>query len=220
MSGPALEREFLPISGPAGDLEALLERPREVDPVAAAAVCHPHPQFGGTLNNKVTFTLARAAVAAGAVALRFNFRGVGRSAGGYGNGRGELEDLQAVEHWLARRYPTLPRWRLGFSFGAAIAIKGSLREHCAVLVTVAPPADHFPEYGVNGAPRADRWLLVQGARDEVVDIETVLDWAYGLQQVPEIRIFEDAGHFFHGRLAELRESVLGFLADGRTGAGG
>lgn len=217
MSGPALEREFLSIAGPAGNLEALLERTREREVLATAAVCHPHPRYGGTLNNKVTFTLARAATAAGAAALRFNFRGVGRSEGSYGGGQGELEDLRAVERWLVERYPGLPHWRLGFSFGAAVVIRASLAERCAILVTVAPPVDRFPEYGINGVPRAGNWLLVQGGRDEVVDVTTVLDWARRLHPGPEIRVLEDAGHFFHGRLGELREAVLNLLAGGPAG---
>lgn len=220
MSGPALTREFLSVSGPAGDLETLLERPRDRRPAAAAVVCHPHPQYGGTLNNKVTFTLARAAAAAGAVALRFNFRGAGHSAGSYGGGRGELEDLLAVERWLGGRWPDLPRWRLGFSFGAAIAIKASLAESCAVLVTVAPPVDRFDEYGIEGTPRAARWLFVQGAQDEVVEPESAIGWARRLRPGPEIRVLQDAGHFFHGRLGELRETVSTFLeGDGAGGRG-
>lgn len=213
----AIESETPFISGPAGRLEAVLEYPRGAPARANAVLCHPHPRYGGTLRNKVVHTLARAAVAAGAAALRFNFRGVGASEGRYDEGRGELDDLRAAERWLATRFPGLPLWRLGFSFGAVMAIKASVAEPCAVLVTVAPPADHFGAYGLeNPAPRADRWLLVQGARDEVVSPRVVLDWARALENAPQVQVFEDAGHFFHGRLTELRERVLETLrSDGK-----
>lgn len=218
MSGTALERRSFYVEGPAGRLEALLESARGKEPVAVASVCHPHPLYRGTLNNKVTFTLARAAVDCGAAALRFNFRGVGASAGEYGGGRGEVGDLTACEQWLVRRFPGLPRWRLGFSFGAAVAIAASRARPCSALVTVAPPVSHLSEYGVeDGAPRADRWLLVQGDRDEIVDPSAVLDWARRCDPKPELRVLRGAGHFFHGRLGELRASVSSML---ETAAGG
>lgn len=219
MSGVALVRESLTIAGPAGGLETLLERPRTGAPRATAVVCHPHPLFGGTLNNKVSFTLARTALEAGAVAARFNFRGVGRSSGSYGAARGEVEDLRAVEQWLAERYPAVPRWRLGFSFGAAIAIKRSTVDSCAWLVTVAPPVDHFSEYGIRGAPHCAHWLIVQGADDEVVDASSVAAWAKRLDPAPEVRMVDDAGHFFHGRLKALRETVLEALGPSAGGTG-
>ncbi|MGH8272273.1 MAG: alpha/beta hydrolase [Gammaproteobacteria bacterium] len=213
MTRAAIERETIFIPGPAGRLEAVLEYPRNAAPCANAVICHPHPSYQGTLNNKVAYTLARAAVFAGAAALRFNFRGVGASAGSYDEARGEVEDLQATERWLAERFPGLPRWRLGFSFGAAIAIKASLAESCAVLVTVAPPVDRFADYGLdNPLPRAERWLLVQGDSDEVVAPQAVLDWARTLKNGPEVQVFADTGHFFHGELTALRERVLAMLS--------
>jgi alpha/beta superfamily hydrolase len=166
MTRTASERKNFFIPGPAGRLEAVLECPRDSAPRANAAVCHPHPLYQGTLNNKVVFTLARAGVEAGAAALRFNFRGVGASEGAWDGGRGEAADLRAVEQWLANRFPGLPRWRLGFSFGAAMIIKVSLARPCAIMVTVAPPVTQFGDYGLSGgAPRAARWLLVQGDAD-------------------------------------------------------
>jgi len=208
----AVAREDVVIPGPAGDLEGVFEHPRGRDPVAHAVVCHPHPLYQGTMNNKVTFTLARAAVEAGAGALRFNFRGVGRSEGRYDEGRGEAADVAAAEAWLARRDPAVPLWRLGFSFGAAMALRASAESPCALLVTVAPPAGRLDGYGLSEAPpRAGRWLLVQGDADDVVDPDGVLAWARGLTEPPEIRVLEGAGHFFHGRLTELRKEVLAFL---------
>lgn len=210
-----MKREKLFFSGPAGCLEAVLEYPRNKPVTAAATVCHPHPQYEGTLENKVVYTLARAAMEAGAAALRFNFRGVGESEGGYGEGRGELEDFRAAERWLEARYPDVARWRLGFSFGAAIVIEASGSESCDRLVTVAPPADRFSEYGLDGeaGPRAGHWLLVQGDADEVVSPEATLAWARALASPPEVAVFEGVGHYFHGNLTALRERVREALVD-------
>lgn len=212
MTRNAPERETPVIQGPAGNLQAVHEYRRGTAPRAVAVVCHPHPQYGGTLDNKVAFSLARAAMDAGAAALRFNFRGVGRSEGRFDDGKGEADDLAAAEDWLAGRWPDAPLWRMGFSFGAAMALKRTLAVPCPVLVTVAPPADRFAAYGFAGAgPRASHWLLVQGDADEVVSPRAVFDWAEALESPPEIRRIEGSGHFFHGRLTELRETVVDFL---------
>jgi alpha/beta superfamily hydrolase len=202
------------IEGPAGRLEAIREYDPAVSLRANAVVCHPHPQYEGSMENKVVYTLARAAVAAGAMALRFNFRGVGASAGEYGQGRGERDDLRAAETWLETRCPDRPRWRLGFSFGAAIVIAASSESACEALVTVAPPADRLADYGLETAasPRAGRWLLVQGDRDEVVSPAATLKWARSLANPPELAVFKGVGHYFHGELTPLRERVAKMLA--------
>lgn len=213
MARSAIERETHLLEGPAGVLQAVLEYSRETDPRAVAVVCHPHPLYGGTLDNKVAFTLARAVVEAGAAALRFNFRGVGESTGEFDHGRGEAADLVAAENWLCARWPGLPVWRLGFSFGAAMALKRTAEMPCSILVTIAPPASHFADYGFNAdKPRAAHWMLVQGDADEVVEPQAVLTWARSLANPPMIEIVEGAGHFFHGRLTNLRKLVVNFLA--------
>src|SRR5439155_21104112 len=108
------------LAGPVGDLESLLEEPEDRDPEFAALVCHPHPLYGGTLHNKVVYRLARGLRRAGAVVLRFNFRGVGRSQGEHGHLEGEIEDARAALGWLQGRYPELPFALAGFSFGARV----------------------------------------------------------------------------------------------------
>lgn len=218
MARSEIERENPTIKGPAGPLQAVLEYPRDIRPRAVAVVCHPHPLYGGTLNNKVAFTLARAAVEAGAAALRFNFRGIGESAGEFDHGQGEAEDLAAAETWLAGRWPNLALWRFGFSFGAAMALKRTVDSPCEILVTVAPPVTHFTDYGFDpAAPHARRWLLVQGDADDVVDASAVLAWACRLTAPPQIEVVEGAGHFFHGRLTPLRECVAAFLNEAAAG---
>ncbi len=111
-----IESHWLP--GPAGRLEALLEEPDDQSPHLAVVLCHPHPRFGGTMHNKVVYRLARGLRAAGAVVLRFNFRGVGASHGEYGEMAGEIEDARAALAWLRERYPELPFALAGFSFEA------------------------------------------------------------------------------------------------------
>jgi alpha/beta superfamily hydrolase len=208
-----MKSENVFLDGPAGRLEGVLDMQRAARPRAMAVVCHPHPQYEGTLHNKVAFTLARAAVESGAVALRFNFRGVGKSTGSYGEGRGELEDFQAAERWMSEHYGDLPRWRLGFSFGAAIVLNASLDAGCDALVTVAPPAGRLGDYGLEreGRPEARHWLLAQGDADEVVSARATLDWARAFDAPPEIAVFEGVGHFFHGHLTALRKKVRAML---------
>lgn len=108
------------IDGPVGDLEALLESPADAAPAGCAVVCHPHPAHGGALTNKVAHTLARSFVGVGFAALRFNFRGVGQSAGAFDGGMGEVDDVLAAVAWMREAAPGLPLWLAGFSFGAML----------------------------------------------------------------------------------------------------
>jgi uncharacterized protein len=208
---PLVERLTLP--GPAGALEAILETPAEragEEPAAFAVLCHPHPLFGGTLDNKVVWTLARAFQQLGAPALRFNFRGVGRSEGSYDEGRGETQDLNAVIAWGRQRWPRAALWLGGFSFGGVVALRAAAGARASRLVLVAPG---ITKIEVTGAPAPPcPWLVVQGDADEVVPPQSVLAWARGVAPAPEIRVLPGAGHFFHGRIHELRDAVLGFMA--------
>jgi alpha/beta superfamily hydrolase len=200
-----MKSETLELEGPAGALEALLDRPADA-PGAVGLVCHPHPLFQGSMHNKVAYTLARAFTDLGAIALRFNFRGVGKSVGDYAHGRGETEDALAAAEWLRAQYPQLPLWLAGFSFGAAVALGAAPRLKPDVLVTVAPPVERpgWPAFSHPHCP----WLLLQGADDDVVDPQAVLAWANSLTPPPEIVRFPGVGHFFHGHLNELRSAVV------------
>src|SRR5450755_1985072 len=115
--------ESLFVPGPAGRLEAILEEPEDVAPSSAALVCHPHPQHGGTMHNKVVYRMARALRRRGAVVLRFNYRGVNLSEGVYDNGVGEIEDARSALSFLRARYPELPYTLAGFSFGSRIILR-------------------------------------------------------------------------------------------------
>ncbi len=202
---PASGERFL-LPGAVGDLEAVLTRPRDVPVQAVAVICHPHSLYGGSLDNKVVFTIARAFEALGAITLRFNFRGVGRSAGTYDQGVGERDDMLAASHWLRMRFPDLPLWLAGFSFGAYIAYAGWADADARRLLLVAPAVSlfSFDEGGDVTIP----WLVVQGGRDEVIDPERVRAWALGRPHPPRFVCLPEASHFFHGQLIALRDTLL------------
>lgn len=191
--------------GSAGVLEGLLDV-LPVETRAIAVVCHPHPLQHGSMTNKVTYILARAFNDLGAVSLRFNFRSVGKSAGRFDNGIGETGDTLAAMDWLSAKYPGLPLWLGGFSFGAYIALRAQSERAVKRLVTVAPAVERFDTASIK--PPVCPWLLIQGDADEVVSPQAVLDWARKLPRPPSISILKGAGHFFHGRLNDVRQAVV------------
>jgi hypothetical protein len=192
------------IAGAAGDIELIVDLPAGA-PCAVAVCCHPHPLFGGTLTNKVIHTVARSFVARGAVAVRFNFRGVGASQGAHDGGIGETDDLATVAAWARARWPGLPLWLGGFSFGSYVALRGAARLEPAWLVTVAPPVGRW-DFSAIAAP-ACPWLVVQGSEDELVAAAGVVAWAQAAQPAVRIAMLDGATHFFHGRLHELQDAV-------------
>jgi alpha/beta superfamily hydrolase len=202
------------IPGPAGALEAAVDAAALL-PVATAVVCHPHPLQDGTMKNKVVTTLSRAFTRLGADTVRFNFRGVGASAGSYADGVGEREDALAVVAWCRARWPKRRIYLGGFSFGGAVAAAIAARAAPAGLVTVAPAVDRFArDFAAPSCP----WLLVHGDADDVVPPKSVLDWAAALAAPPRIVLLEGVGHFFHGRLPALIEAVTDFFGADFSGA--
>ncbi|MDJ0748881.1 MAG: alpha/beta fold hydrolase [Woeseiaceae bacterium] len=206
---PVQEKLF--IDGPIGRLEAALDRPAQGAIEGCAVVCHPHPQHGGTMHNKVAHTLARAFVRSGFEVLRFNFRGTENSEGTFDNGVGELDDALAALHWLSDRHPDLPIWLAGFSFGAAIAVKAAVAEHVDGLISVAPAISRFAA-SLESQPQCP-WMVIQGDQDELVDIDETVAWFDSLEPGPELLVIPGGEHFFHGRLTELREAIMGFIED-------
>lgn len=205
------------IAGPAGVLEARLEEPEPTRvPATVGVVCHPHPLYGGTMQNKVVHTVARAMQELGVPSVRFNFRGVGASEGRYDGGAGELDDALAVCEWARRRWDGAALWLAGFSFGAAVSLQAAATVRPASLVTVAPPVGRIIVTPLPRPPCA--WLIVQGDRDELVDVAQVRRWSAGFAPPPRLAVIAGAEHFFHGRLAELRSAVIEFLSV--EGAGG
>jgi alpha/beta superfamily hydrolase len=207
---PQTERRTLP--GPSGALEALIEIPAaesEAAPAAFGVVCHPHPLYGGTLDNKVVWTLARAFQQLGAPTIRFNFRGIGASSGTHDEGRGEVDDALAVIAHGRERWPRAALWLAGFSFGGVIALRAAATTHPACLITIAPG---ITKSDVSAVPRPDcPWLIVQGEADDVVPANVVTAWAHTLSPAPELLVLPGAGHYFHGRINELRDALVGFM---------
>jgi uncharacterized protein len=201
--------EPLSIPGPAGVLEALLEVPAGASGASVAVVCHPHPQHGGTLQNKVVHMLARTFQEQGTPTIRFNYRGVGRSEGEYDEGRGETDDAVAVLDYAAARWPGAGLWLAGFSFGGAVAFRAATRRPVKRLVMAAPAVQRVE--GDHPQVPSCPWLIVQGDQDEVIDPGLVTDWVAGLSRRPDFVMLPGVGHFFHGRLDDLRSAVRVWL---------
>jgi alpha/beta superfamily hydrolase len=190
------------IDGPAGPLEVVLNVP-ETPPVGIALVTHPHSQQGGTLDNKVVQTLAKAFFALGYGVARFNFRGVGESGGTFDEGNGETDDaLAALAYAQGALGATLPIVLAGFSFGAFVQTRVARRVNAQRLVLVGPAVRRF---AVEPVP-ADT-IVIHGEEDDVVPLADVFAWARP-QQLP-IVVFPGCGHFFHGRLPQLQRVITG-----------
>ncbi|HEX4870504.1 MAG TPA: alpha/beta fold hydrolase [Moraxellaceae bacterium] len=203
--------QFLTVAGPAGALEVrYLPAPGADGRVAV--VCHPHPLHGGTLDNKVVTTLYRAWRDAGLGVARFNFRGVGASAGTHAGGEGEIDDLRAVLEWLVAAQGARSVLLAGFSFGAWVAAASAARLPAGLvlerLVLVAPPVQ-YPGFAALQPPPGT--VVVQGDDDEVVDAAAVAAWVASRQAPPELVRLAGTGHFFHGRLAELKAELAARL---------
>jgi alpha/beta superfamily hydrolase len=202
------------IAGPAGNLQSALSRGDSDAPLSAlnaiVIVCHPHPQHGGTMDNKVVTTLMRTYRDLGVHVLRFNFRGVGSSEGVFDNAVGELDDLLAVIDWAKNNLPESPKLLAGFSFGSSIAARASYSlESLLQLTLVAPPVERY-EYDRDGVFNAPL-CVVQGDQDERVIAQGVYDWVAQLQSPAELIRYPDAGHFFHGYLSALKTDLTNVL---------
>ncbi len=200
--------ESLFIQGPAGKLEALIEPPEDREPSQAVLVCHPHPQHGGTMHNKVVYRIARAMRRTGAVVLRFNYRGVNMSEGVYDNGIGEMEDAKAASNLLRSRFPRLPLSLAGFSFGAKIV----LRLGCEVpgiqrVIAVGFAAGHpgSAEVGRCDTPKT----FIQSTNDEFCATGVLEAYVAALSGPKELIWIEARDHFFAGSLDQFEEAVYG-----------
>ena len=192
------------IEGPAGPLEIVMNVPE--GPRGIALIAHPHPQQGGSLDNKVVHMLAKTFFALDYVAVRFNFRGVGESAGAFDEGPGETEDALAALRFAQSSYPLAGRPVLaGFSFGSFIQTRVAQRVEAERLVLVGPAVKRF---ALERVP-ADT-IVIHGEQDDVVLLSDVLDWARP-QNLPII-VFPGTGHFFHGRLVQLQQLLTSLWA--------
>ena len=194
------------IAGPAGRLEALLEEPEQGEPRLAALVCHPHPRHGGTMHNKVVYRMARGLRRAGAVTLRFNFRGVNLSEGAFDDGVGEVSDAGAAVAWLQQRYPQAPAVLAGFSFGGRVILKlGALVPDAALLIAAGFPA-RLPDaaaYLPGEVPR----LFLHSTNDEYGPREAMESFFEKLEGRKKMVWLDAEDHFFTGGLDRLEDEA-------------
>lgn len=195
------------INGPAGKLETVVHVPASV-PGGIAIIAHPHPLHHGNMNNKIVYILSKALIELGYIAVKFNFRGVGASEGNHAEGIGEIEDVLTVTQSIRNQYDTasdhLPLLLAGFSFGGAIQTYVAQQLDPQKLVLIAPSVARLNAPSVIG--HADSVLIVHGDQDDIVSLQSVLDWA-APQSIPVV-VIPGAEHFFHGKLSILKQVIL------------
>lgn len=203
-----IETHFIP--GPTGRLEALLEEPEHGEPVEAALVCHPHPQHGGTMHNKVVHRTARGLRKSGAVVLRFNYRGVNLSEGSYDHGHGETEDARACLSWLLARYPHLPYTLAGFSFGSRIALTlGCAIGTASRIIALGFPTGYRHMEFLETCPLPK--IFVQSTNDEHGPRDQLAARFPAWAEPKQLHWVEAEDHFFKGALDRLEETIAGLL---------
>ncbi len=199
-----MQSQRIELAGPAGKLQALYSKP-SLEPKVAVVLCHPHPLYGGTMQNKVVYWLARVFEAQGCAVLRFNFRGVGNSQGSWDEGAGESRDVLAALNALAEKHPKAELWLAGFSFGAyAAALASVIDQRVQHLFAIAPAVNHW---SFDFLASWDKPVHVfQGCDDEIVPAEQVFAWA---ERMPNMNLhrFEGAGHFFPNHAEALQEAL-------------
>ena len=210
--------------GPAGPLESLLDEPEGPSragssrPRAAVVFAHPHPQFGGTLHTKVVYQGAKGLARIGCAALRFNFRGVGRSAGAFDQGPGEKADFKAALDYMAARYPETKLWAAGFSFGSWVALEiGAVDDRVSALIGIAPPvatslSGHLYTFENTLASTKPKFF-VQGEADEICPLEGMWAFYARLEEPKELVIIDGADHLFEGKAQEVGEALEDLLID-------
>ena len=206
------------LKGPAGRLEALLEAPESGEPRAAVVFAHPHPQFGGTMHTKAVYQGAKGLSRIGCAVLRFNFRGVGTSEGSFDKGEGEKNDFIAALDYLAAKYPGIPLWAAGFSFGSWVAMEvGASDPRVSVLIGIAPPvATALPDrsYDFTNTLASEKpKFFVQGEADELCPLEGMWQFYGRLKEPKELVVIDAADHLFEGKTQEVGEALEDLLGD-------
>ena len=226
------KEQALFLTGQAGKIEAILqgsEQPRIINQsLQIAIILHPHPLHEGTMHNKVVYTLARACKQMDIPVLRYNFRGVGQSEGSHDHGIGETTDLLHIMQQLEHTYPKITFWLAGFSFGSFVAYQAFIesnknhgtnhKHHIRHLCLVGPPVERYA-YPLISLPQDTGLALLQGSKDEIVNPETNYQWFAQLQkqqlEKKQLQLIKlDTGHFFHGKLIELKESYISLMQAG------
>ena len=202
------------IAGPAGPLEALLDLPGG-EPRAVAVFGHPHPLHGGTMHTKALYQAAKAMPRIGVAALRFNFRGVGRSTGTFDSGPGEKDDFRAALSFVEQRFPDLPVWAAGMSFGSWVAMTvGAEDARVSLLFAIAPPVDRY-DFEVLKTCTLPKFI-VHGEADELIAIKEIRKFYAQIPEPKELVTIEDANHLFEGKTSLVGDAVEDLLADFNT----
>ena len=200
------------IPGVAGDLEALLDLPAG-PPRAVVVFAHPLPTAGGTMHTKAVYQGTKALVRIGCAVLRFNFRGVGRSAGAWDDGRGELDDFRAALDFMSQRYPDVDLWAAGFSFGSFIAWSAAVEDpRVCALIAVAPPVSKWPFPDAVTASTKPKFI-VHGEEDELIPLKAVREFYARLQEPKEFVQIDRANHLFEGQTTEVGDALEDLLED-------
>ena len=199
------------IPGAVGPLECLIDRPKTT-PRAAVVFAHPLPIEGGTMHTKVVYQSAKALSDIGCVVLRFNFRGVGRSAGAWDEGRGEMDDYRTAVDYMAAAHPGLDLWAAGFSFGSYIALTaGAADPRVCALIGIAPPVDR---YNFDAALQSSKpKFVVHGERDELISLRSVREFYARMQEPKELVEIDMANHLFDGQASEVGDALRDLLTD-------
>lgn len=199
------------IAGPMGPLEVLFDTPAGA-PRAAVVFAHPLPIEGGTIHTKVVFQGAKALARIGCSVLRFNFRGVGRSAGAWDEGRGELDDYRAAVDFMASQHPNLEIWAAGLSFGSYVAATVAADDNrvCA-LIAIAPPVDRYEFATVKASTKPK--FIIHGERDELIPLTRVREFYAGLLEPKELIEIDRAGHLFDSQASEVGDALESLLED-------
>jgi uncharacterized protein len=199
------------IAGPVGPLEALIDAPSGT-PRAAVVFAHPLPTEGGTMHTKVVFQGAKALARIGCVVLRFNCRGVGRSAGQWDEGRGEKDDYRAALAFVASRYPGTDVWAAGFSFGSYIAMTvGAEDDRVCALIGIAPPVDRYDYGSVRRSTKPK--FIIHGEADELIPLRAVREFYAQLEDPKEFVEIDRANHLFEGQASEVGDALEDLLTD-------
>ena len=199
------------LTGPAGHLEALVDEPDRA-PKAAVVFAHPLPTHGGTMHTKVVFQGTKALARIGCAVLRFNFRGVGRSAGAWDEGRGEIDDFRSAVDFMAAQYPGLELWAAGFSFGSYVALtEGAQDDRICALIGIAPPVNRY-DFAVAIKSQKPKFII-HGEADELIPLKQVRDFYAQLADPKELVEIDRANHLFDGQVSEVGDALEDLLAD-------
>jgi uncharacterized protein len=218
------------IGGPAGRLEALLDEPAGSRGIgadgllesghaagarAAVVFAHPHPEYGGTMHTKVVFQAAKALSRIGCAVLRFNFRGAGASAGSFTNGPGEMDDYRAALDMMRGRYPAVPLWAAGMSFGAWIALTvGAEDRRVSTLIGIAPPVSRYDFGPVERSVKPK--FFIQGEFDEICPMKKLREFYARAAEPKELVVIDGADHLFDGKVSEVADAIEDLFADWNT----